>query len=213
MPVNENSYQKACIYKIWSLETDKIYIGSTCDMIKRWNNHKSTYKKWKDNKSINICSSNILFDMVGVENCKIEWIKDFPCNSKKELNKEEGRMQRQFKDLLVNQLEAGRTPEQYYQDHKEEKKERNIQYYHNNKEEIKEYRKQYVQDHKEEIKEYKKQYYQDHKEERKEYKKQYLQHHKEEINRKHTCDCGGKYTLRHKSTHFKSKKHQKFLKD
>jgi len=202
MPVNENSYQKACIYKIWSLETDKIYIGSTCDMIKRWNNHKSTYKKWKDNKSIKICSSNILFDMVGVENCKIEWIKDFPCNSKKELNKEEGRMQRHFKDLLVNKLEAGRTFKQLYQDKKEEIKERNIQYYQNNIEKIKERKKQLYQDNKEEIKEKSKQYHQDNKEVI-----------NEKRGKKEICECGGKYTLWHKSTHFKTKKHQNFLKE
>ena len=141
MPVNEKSYQKACIYKIWSLETDKIYIGSTCDMIKRWSSHKANYKSWKKEKGL-FCSSFNLFDLVGIENCKIEWIKDFPCNSKKELNKEEGRIQRLHKDIIVNKDIAGRTMKEYRQD---------------NKQEIKENNKKYKQDHKEEIKEYKKQ--------------------------------------------------------
>lgn len=152
MPVNENSYKKACIYKIWSLETDKIYIGSTCDMIKRWSSHKATYKSWKKQKKVKFCSSFNLFDMAGLDNCKIEWIKDFPCNSKKELNKEEGRIQCLYKDLLVNVREAGRTPEQYQQDHKEKIKEKSKQYYQDHKEEKKEYGKEYWKKNKEDIK-------------------------------------------------------------
>ena len=35
-----------------------------------------------------------LFDEYGVENCKIVWIKDSPCSSKKELEAEEGRLQK-----------------------------------------------------------------------------------------------------------------------
>ncbi len=49
----------------------------------------------------------------------------------------------------------------------------------------------------------------------KQYSKQYYQNNMEKIkqhrNVKHNCDCGGKYTTRNKSTHFKSPKHKKFI--
>ncbi len=53
---------------------------------------------------------------------------------------------------------------------------------------------------------------------KKEYHKQRYADNKEAMNAKksikHNCDvCGGKYTTRHKSTHFKSKKHQKAIAD
>ena len=47
-------------------------------------------------------------------------------------------------------------------------------------------------------------------------RKEYLENNKETIkekqNKKHTCSCGGKYTYVNKLTHFKSKKHQRYLK-
>lgn len=101
MPTGTPDYSKACIYKIWSHLTDSIYIGSTCDMTKRWSCHKKEYKSWK-NGCRGLTSSYLLFDLVGIENCEIEWLHDFPCETKKQLNKEEGRVQRQYKDLLVN---------------------------------------------------------------------------------------------------------------
>ena len=39
-------------------------------------------------------ASFLLFDEFGVENCKIEWVENYPCNSKKELEAREGEHQR-----------------------------------------------------------------------------------------------------------------------
>lgn len=33
----------------------------------------------------------------------------------------------------------------------------------------------------------------------------------EKLNKKHNCECGGKFTIKHKSTHLKSKKHTNFI--
>ena len=41
--------------------------------------------------------------------------------------------------------------------------------------------------------------------------KQYRAEHHEEINKKYTCDCGGKFTHKHKQRHLKSAKHQQFI--
>jgi len=203
MPVNENSYQNGKVYRIWSLDTEDIYIGSSCDTLSnRFCRHKSHYKKWKEGDKRIYCSSYILFDKVGVENCKIELIKDFPCNSKTELNREEGKVMRENKDIIVNKIQAGRTKKEYdeehkqekkeyYQNHKEEKKEyyehnkkeileKQKEYREENKEELAEKQKVYREQHKEEIAEKAKDYYQEHKEKAKEY----YEEHKEELNEK-----------------------------
>lgn len=53
-----------------------------------------------------------------------------------------------------------------------------------------------------------KKYYEENKEEISKYKKQY----KKDNNIKCECECGGKYTSSHKSTHLKTKKHINFFK-
>lgn len=60
---------------------------------------------------------------------------------------------------------------------------------------------------KDEIKEYKKEYY----EKNKEKLKNYREKNTEKINEKFECECGGKYTYKHKSTHFKSMKHIDYI--
>ena len=62
-------------------------------------------------------SSFHLFDEFELDNCKIEWIKDFACNSKKELEAEEGKLQQE--NNCVNKIVAGRTVQQYREDSKE----------------------------------------------------------------------------------------------
>jgi len=222
MPVNKTSYENGKIYRIWSLDTDKIYIGSTCDTLShRFCVHKSKYKSWK-NEGGQFCSSFNLFDLVGVDNCKIELEHNFVCDSKAKLNKEEGRIQRLYKDIIINKRLAGRTLKEYYQDHKEEIKEYQKEYQQDHKQEIKEYQKEYQQDHKQEMKEYReehkeilaekaKEYYQEHKEVIAEKAKEYRKNNKEEINKKCNCECGGYYSHKHKSTHEKSNKHQKYI--
>jgi len=200
MPVNEKSYENGKIYRIWSLDTDKIYIGSTCDTLSnRLCKHKSDYKSWKNGKRLFYSSFN-LFEMVGIENCKIELEHNFACDSKTKLNREEGRIQRLYKDMIVNRAIAGRTMTEYHQEHKQE---------------IKEYQKEYEQEHKQEIKERKKEYEQEHKQEIKERKKEYHQEHKQELkekrNVKHNCECGSIYSYGDKSKHFRTTKHLNYI--
>ena len=115
-----------------------------------------------------------------------EWqmikIKDFSCNSKKELETEELKIILEFGfDNLLNKQQPTRTHKQYRIDNKERKK----QYRIDNKEAILEQQKQYRIENKDKIKEKK--------------------------NQKFTCDCGGKYSASNKSQHKKSKKHQKYI--
>ena len=57
------------------------------------------------------------------------------------------------------------------------------------------------------IKEYKKEYRESNKDKLVNYQKEYRNIDKDKINEKHKCECGGKYTHKHKSIHFKTKKH------
>jgi len=201
MPVNKTSYQNGKIYKIWSLETDKIYVGSTCDTLtNRMCKHRLDYKNWKEGKR-NLVTSAVLFDLVGLENCKLELIHNFPCESKNELEAEEGRVMRLNKGLLVNMVIAGRSKAEYYQDNKGQINIKNKEYRDSHKEQNKEYMKEYRDLNKEQIKIK---------------QKEYRQQHKQELSikqsQKMNCECGDIHTLSNKSQHLKSKKHQNFIK-
>jgi len=55
-----------------------------------------------------------------------------------------------------------------------------------------------------------KQRYNDNKEKLNEYSRKYYQENKEKQQQKFNCLCGGKYTLEHKSSHMKTKKHKAY---
>ena len=156
------SFQNGKIYKLVCSETGNIYYGSTCDTLKqRLRSHKNPG---------NICSSKSFI------NPKIYLIKDFPCNSKKELTDEESKY---IKDLdCVNIVIPNRTHKQWKLD---------------NVEKIKKQRKQHRLDIADKI-------------------KQYRLDNRERANKKFNCECGGKYIHSSKARHFKTKKHQEYLK-
>lgn len=127
MPTGVQNYQNGKIYKIWSLMTNNIYIGSTTnDLPHRFSRHFYAYK----------CNSRLLFEEVGFENCKIELIEYYPCNSKLELEKREGELQREYKEFIVNRKISGRTQQEHYEDNKERIKERVKKYSEKNKDKI-----------------------------------------------------------------------------
>lgn len=108
------NYQDGKIYKIWDVGYTKCYIGSTIEELsKRFSKHKVKYKGYKLGKYI-FTTSFLLFDEFGVENCKIEWIENYPCNSKKELEARKGQIQRET--TCVNKHIAGRNKQEYYKD-------------------------------------------------------------------------------------------------
>lgn len=69
------------------------------------------------------------------------------------------------------------------------------------------------EDKQQKIKQYKKQYYETHFEKYKEYRKRYKEKPENQINMnmKFICPCGGSFIRRHKSEHYKTKKHQTYL--
>ena len=110
-------YSKGQIYKITDVGQTKCYIGSTIQQLcYRMASHRRKYNYYLEGKPGYYNSVFYLFDEFGVENCKIVWVKDFACNSKKELEAEEGRIQQETG--CVNKRMEGRTPEQYRKDKK-----------------------------------------------------------------------------------------------
>jgi hypothetical protein len=64
--------------------------------------HRSHYKRLT-----NKCTVSVIFDKYGVQNCKIELVENYPCNSKNELMKREGYYIQN--NECINKCVAGRT--------------------------------------------------------------------------------------------------------
>ncbi len=158
-------YSLGKIYCIRSYQTDKIYIGSTCQeyLSSRFQQHKRGRT-----------TSRILIDY---GDAYIELLENFPCASKQELHKREGELIRIHKNNCVNIGIPGRTRYEYWIDNKETITQQKKQYLIDNKEKVKDHRKQYYIDNKEKLRQYnndyQKQYWIDNKEKLNEYKKQY----------------------------------------
>ena len=159
-------YTKGKIYSIRSHKTDLIYIGSTIQPLSvRIGGHRNDYNNHYLKNGEYRCRTIEIFKLD--PNPYIELIKNFSCDSKDELRKEEGKYIRKMK--CVNKKVDGRTKKEYRED---------------NKENIKEYKKKYYEDNKEIIKEQSKQHYEKNKEQKKEQKKGYYNNNKEKINEK-----------------------------
>ena len=146
------NYSKGKIYKILNNIDDEIYIGSAVEALSlRMAKHRSCATRYS-NLKVHSHMRNI-----GIDNCYIELVENYPCNDIYELRAREGHFIRESGTL--NRLIAGRTFKQYYQDNKERFK----QYQEYNKEHIKHRTKQYYEDNKEHLLNYTKQYKEEHK--------------------------------------------------
>ena len=112
------NYANSKVYKIWSTQGDKIYVGSTTKqyLSQRMDTHRTAYKSWKDGKC-KLITSFKLFDEYGLENCSIELLEAKECNSKDELLKIEGKYIRELE--CVNKRLEGRTIKKWREDNKE----------------------------------------------------------------------------------------------
>jgi len=138
------NYQNAKIYRILSLNGGLCYIGSTTKpLAERFLQHMYGYKEKKQ-----YCSS---WEVLNKGDCVIELVKYFNCNSKTELAKEEGKYQREYD--CVNKRIAGRTPNDYYREHKECILIKTKIYREKNKDKTKAYQKTYRKENKDKINE------------------------------------------------------------
>ena len=196
-------FQNGKIYTIRSFQTDKYYIGSTnqLTLAQRLGKHRSNYKDYLKGAEYKLYMTS--YEILQYDDNYIELLELYPCNSKDELHKREGQLQRQHISEIVNHCIAGRSSKEYAEENsvrlkqireqnKEFINEQHKQYYNNNKEIIAVKAKQYRQDNKEIIAEHSKQYRQDNKEILKQYyynnketiavyKKKHYEEHREEI--------------------------------
>jgi len=113
-----NRYEKGQIYKVVDIGYNMCYIGSTCQSLsKRFYKHKENYYQYTKGKADCNRRVNIIFDKYGIENCKIELIQDFPCQSRNELLKQEGEHIRN--NDCVNKIVSGRTNQEWREDNYE----------------------------------------------------------------------------------------------
>jgi hypothetical protein len=108
---------------------------------------------------------------------------------------------------------AGRTPQEYVQLKKDEILARNKAYYELHKDKVRVYNQQYRDKHKEELKKYEEGRRESRLEYTSEYNKNYRTRCKHILLAKFDCSCGGKYSTKDKSTHFKTKMHLKWLEE
>lgn len=128
------NYQLGKIYKLYSEQDNKmIYIGSTVKkyLRQRLGDHKSAYKFWKKGGKISHLKSYDIFEKYGIDDCIIELLENYPCNSKDELFARETYFQKKYE--CVNKLLAKRDMKQWRKD---------------NVDHIKTYNKKYKEEHK-----------------------------------------------------------------
>jgi hypothetical protein len=127
-------YQNGKIYKIVSDNTDKIYIGSTCNpLYKRLWQHKTSYKTFQ--KTNKYMSSH---EILKFEDCKIILIEDFPCERKEQLIAKERYHIELNKNICVNKVIPTRTNKEYRQQNRDKILEKKKEYYEQNRDKIRE---------------------------------------------------------------------------
>ena len=186
MEIN-NKFQNAKIYKIVDIGYNTCYIGSTCEELSlRMARHKANFKSFLSGDTRVIVRAFDIFNEYGVENCKIELIEYYKCDTKQELKRREGEHIRI--NECVNKCVAGRTRKEYYHDIKDKHSEFMKKYYKENQDKIKENCKEYYNQHQDTLKDKPKNY----------------------ASKKTVCGCGKEYPRGNKYHHEKSSHHQKW---
>jgi hypothetical protein len=140
-----NRYQQGKIYKITSNETDKCYIGSTCEkyLCNRMANHRSHLKKYNAGKALYITANEI----VKYHDSKIILLEAYECKSKDELLARE----QHYIDTVPNNINKRRSHGRDLVKYKEYQKKYSVAYLEKNKEENKKRCAEYRQKLKEKI--------------------------------------------------------------
>ena len=215
--MGENKYEKGKIYQIVDVGFNKCYIGSTTESLsRRMARHREHYNAYLAGSKRKFERSMMLFDEFGIDNCRIFLIKIFECNDRQELEREEGREILKNLDKCVNKNVVGRTKKEYYYDNQERLLQQKKQHRIDNIEKYKEKDKRYAEKNKDKISARRKEAYQENKEEINERNKQNYQKNREKYlayqRQPFHCQCGATCVLNVKARHFRSKRHQDWLK-
>tara|TARA_R110002012_G_scaffold320743_1_gene545303 strand:- start:54 stop:554 length:501 start_codon:yes stop_codon:yes gene_type:complete len=130
------NYQNGFIYKLCCKDVNikEIYVGSTTNMKSRKTEHKRSCntitRPAYNNKKYQYIREN-----GGWINWSMIWIKDFPCNSKKELEAEEDKIMREL-NATLNTYNSKESPEKLKANRQKHSKNALLlkkKWYHNNK--------------------------------------------------------------------------------
>lgn len=185
-------YENGKVYMICNDTSDMIYIGSTCDDLrKRFYNHKKIYKSFCEGGYKKIpCNSKYIFDD-NMETSKIILLENVSCDSKQELlfkerewfdkyNREGKNVVNKYKPILSS-VEKKEYKIDYAKKYRENNKDLIKKYTQDNAEKIAEMQKEYREKNAENIKLYKKQYYQENKDAVKAKANTYYENNKERV--------------------------------
>lgn len=205
------------IYKLVSKHVDKYYVGSTTKSLQT-----RLYYHQKNKDKSNITSKLIL----QYDDVTIELIETIIFHDVKELRAKEREYISSHHDECVNMRSIYKDRKdadkvRWKKNHKKLKEQATI-YRNTHKDRINKLRREryaiYRQQNPlqprltpEQKKENKKKYMKEHKEERKEYEKNWRDNNKDRLREKIVCECGGTYQHKHKSSHIKTKLHQKYI--
>ena len=184
--MTDNKYKNCKICKVLDNDYNLVYYGSTIESLaRRFSKHRRDYLLFKEGKISNITVFQI-FDEYNTENCKIELVENFPCESKEQLRKREGEYIKQDKEC-VNRVIPGRSRTEYKEDNKDKLKDMSKEYYIKHREALCEKSKQYREEHKDEKAESNKKYREDHPEHFKQHRmNRYFNNREQEITRSKT---------------------------
>jgi hypothetical protein len=184
---------------IYKLEGgDLVYYGSTTEKIyQRIRHHRSQYKDYLEGKRNYQTSYEII--KLGKGKYTITEVERVNFDERIELLKRE----RWYieNNECINKNRPSRTSEEWREINKDILKQKEKEYKEMNKDKIRQREKEYREKNKETISQKQKEYKRTHKE-------QIRQHSSEKI----ICECGGSYSKCHKTTHFKTLKHQSYIK-
>ena len=198
------------VYKIYSEQTDRVYIGSTTKLLlQRFLQHKTNYRRYNDG-TYNFVTS---FHILQYDDANIELIEEVEFDDKKELIRRERFHIEQ--NECVNKRVEGRTSKEWGQDNKDRVLEHKQKYREKNREKLLEKAKENYQENREKRLEQAKQYREQNKKMISEKNKKWYQSNKEKLldklKVKISCDCGSVVRKSDIKRHERSKKHQKYL--
>lgn len=137
MSAQPNIYENGKIYKISSIMSNDIYIGSTIKTLEqRLKSHKNHYKCYTNGKSHYITA----FDIIKYDDCKIELLEIYPSKNKEILRLREDHYIKLYPNI-VNKHRAFQTKEDRKKYHNQYCSKYNKLYLEKNKDKINEKRK------------------------------------------------------------------------
>jgi group I intron endonuclease len=135
-------YSKSIIYKICcnDVSITDVYVGSTTNLTKRKNKHKSCCNNSND-KSYDTYKYQFIRENEGWDNWSVIVVEEFNCESKFQLETRERYWLEQLKATLNKCIPTRTTQENnkdYYANNKDKINERKKEHYENNKDKMKE---------------------------------------------------------------------------